>query len=125
MYNSNVYDSTPPFVSFIKDTTKQYKINTHYQYNDVTSVYSYIYYIILYISTMLIPYVTVTNSNKDMDTFVDLFSQEVNIITKIYNIIQVINVEYKNILIAKNNLLYLKLEHTTHIDTVTCCLSLH
>ena len=46
-------------MSSTKDITTQYRINTHYQYNDVTSVHSCIYYILLYIGTMLIPYVTV------------------------------------------------------------------
>ena len=55
-----MYDSSSFFKSSIKDTTIEYRINIHYQYN-VTNVYSYIYYIILlYIGTMLIPYVTVT-----------------------------------------------------------------
>ena len=59
-YHTKLDNSTPTpfFMSSTKDTTTQYRCNTHYQYN-VTSVYSYIYYILLYIGTMLIHYVTV------------------------------------------------------------------
>ena len=94
-------------MSSIKDTTTQYRINTHYQYN-ITSVYSYIYYIILYIGSMVIPYVTVAR----IWTYLLTCSHRKWTSLQIYNIDQVIKVEYRNILTTKNNLLYHKSEHT-------------